>query len=327
MAVADDRVCQSLELGGADGPRVVEDPDQGGHVFLVLAAFAAASVLVVEPVEGRPDPIGDRVVVRDLHGRRQAGPFLTRQAAADRIAARWPRLRAVRRCSPAPRDPARRGAAHRPSGATATAIWAAARPSPAARPRIATGRSPRNRGAGRPRRPPPGSGAAGPPRTPQVVGPDRVARVLGRELSQHADPQPERGPLQGQASMPAEQVLERVLLRIRLVEQSGRLDRQLGRGPAGRASAPGRPIRAARGSRARRWCRAASAPTPRAGSPRSATLAATAGGTDPAAAWPPDRPPRTPTPNRRAGRSGRGRPMQRGTDLVDDLVQVGHASG
>ena len=64
----------------------------------------------------------------------------------------------------------------------------------------------------------------------QVIGPDRVARVLGRKLPQHGDPQPERGALQGQPTMAAEQVLERVLLRIRLVEQPGRLERDAGRG-------------------------------------------------------------------------------------------------
>ena len=64
----------------------------------------------------------------------------------------------------------------------------------------------------------------------EVLGPDRVARVLGRELPQHGDPQPQRGALQGQPAMAPEQLLERVLLGIRLVEQPGRLERDAGRG-------------------------------------------------------------------------------------------------
>ena len=64
VAVAEDGVRQPLQLVGGERARVVEGADQPGDGLLVLAVLAVAMILVVEPVEGRTDPIGDRVVVR-----------------------------------------------------------------------------------------------------------------------------------------------------------------------------------------------------------------------------------------------------------------------
>ena len=88
VAVGLDGMGQPLELGGGDRARVVEGADQVGEGLLVLAVLAVATVLLVEPVEGRPGPFGDRVVGRQRGGRGQAVPLLARQPAADRVAAR-----------------------------------------------------------------------------------------------------------------------------------------------------------------------------------------------------------------------------------------------
>ena len=65
---------------------------------------------------------------------------------------------------------------------------------------------------------------------PQVLGPDRVARVLGRELPHHADPRPQGGALGRQPPVVAQEILERMLLAIGFVEHVSRLDGQPGRG-------------------------------------------------------------------------------------------------
>ncbi len=307
VAVADDRVGQLLELRGLDRSGVVERPDQVGDGRFVLLAEPAAFLLVVEPLQGRPDPFRDRVVMPELHGRREPGPFLSREPAPDGVA------RVERRIEPVG-DLLQDGT---------TALVA----------ELGVGLSQRlHEGAGRRLGP---AGLLDFRREPadrldvvmpdglgrlfldleesdrleraQVVGPDRVPRVLRGQLAQDVDSRPERGTLQGQASMTAEQVLERILLGI------GRVEATPGRSatPArasGRSSGPGCPIRPARGNRASRSRRAASARTRRAGWPRIATLAARAGGTAPAADWRRYRPRRIRTPARRAGRSGRGRP-------------------
>jgi hypothetical protein len=64
----------------------------------------------------------------------------------------------------------------------------------------------------------------------KVVAPDEVIGVLGRELAHVPDPHPQRRALHRQPPVFDEQVLERLLLRIGLIEESGRLDHELRRG-------------------------------------------------------------------------------------------------
>ena len=64
----------------------------------------------------------------------------------------------------------------------------------------------------------------------QVVAPDEVVGVLGRELADDPDPHPQRRALHRQSPMLDEQVLDRLFLRIGFVEEARRLDHQPRRG-------------------------------------------------------------------------------------------------
>ena len=230
VAVADDRMSQLLELGGSDRAGIIERPDQVGDGRFMLLAEPAAFFLVVEPFQGRADPLRDRVIMPELHGGREPGPFLSREPAPDGVAGVERRVEPVR-------DLFEDGA---------TALVAV----------LGVGLAQRlHEGAGRRFDPaglldfrrepadrldvvmPDGLGRLfldleEPDRLEraQVVRPDRVPRVLRGQLAQHVDSRPERGTLQGQPSMTAEQILERILLGIGRVEPTSQVDRQRRRG-------------------------------------------------------------------------------------------------